>query len=647
VSMLTSKRTPSRMGVRGLSVLVVVAATTVGLPVLPGATASPPKLEPVEVDVPGWESVPATAAANVQRPRPEGVSPSGGPPADSTSGGASEVDADALEPTIEEWSVSDPIEAGDVVMVGADWGGDRDVTTQARTLVDGVWSDWIDLDLPDGGPDPGTEEAARAKPVTEPLWIGDADAFQLRTTAEPDELVVPALEAEGDLDFQASAPPFAPAADAASPQPPIVTRAQWGADESIRRGSPTFASSARFAVVHHTAGSNTYSCSQSASIVNGIYRWHVLNNGWNDVGYNFMVDKCGTIFEGRAGGVDRAVVGAHAGGWNTGSVGVSILGNFDVSGETASTASRTAVRDLLAWKFDLHRIDPLGSVTITGGGAQTSRYPSGTTLTVPTIVGHTLLNFTACPGVNFYGYVRDGNLGREVRARMDQFLPMPVGATPLTGDFNGDGVTNTGYRAGPEFVLRMTDGRVVRFSWGRSSDIPLMGDWNGDGRDTIGLFRDSEWLLRNDNSRGDVQIRFHYGRGTDTPLVGDWNGDGRDTAGVRRGWEWILRSQPRGGPADIRFHYGRSTDTPLVGDWNGDGRDTAGVHRGWEWILRSGLSGPADIRFNYGRATDSPVLGDWNRNGAKGMGVNRDGLWLLRNDLAAGTVHHQLTWSAR
>jgi hypothetical protein len=225
--------------------------------------------------------------------------------------------------------------------------------------------------------------------------------------------------------------------------------------------------------------------------------------------------------------------------------------------------------------------------------------------------------------------------------------PMPVGATPLTGDFNGDGVTNTGYRAGPEFVLRMTDGRVVRFSWGRSSDIPLMGDWNGDGRDTIGLFRDSEWLLRNDNSRGDVQIRFHYGRGTDTPLVGDWNGDGRDTAGVRRGWEWILRSQPRGGPADIRFHYGRSTDTPLVGDWNGDGRDTAGVHRGWEWILRSGLSGPADIRFNYGRATDSPVLGDWNRNGAKGMGVNRDGLWLLRNDLAAGTVHHQLTWSAR
>ena len=71
-----------------------------------------------------------------------------------------------------------------------------------------------------------------------------------------------------------------------------------------------------FAVVHHTAGSNSYTAAQSAAIVRAIELYHVKGNGWNDIGYNFLVDKYGQVFEGRIGGIERNVVGAHAEGFN-------------------------------------------------------------------------------------------------------------------------------------------------------------------------------------------------------------------------------------------------------------------------------------------------------------------------------------------
>jgi hypothetical protein len=226
--------------------------------------------------------------------------------------------------------------------------------------------------------------------------------------------------------------------------------------------------------------------------------------------------------------------------------------------------------------------------------------------------------------------------------------PMPVGASPLVGDFNGDGVTNTGYRAGTEFVLRMTDGRVVRFWWGLPTDVPIMGDWNGDGRDTIGLIRGREWLLRNSNNRGTVDLRFSYGHPSDTFIAGDWNGDGRDTPGVRRGWEWILRTSPGAGPADLRFGFGQPTDIPVVGDWNGNGVTTVGVVRGNIWLLRDANSrGPVTYDFLYGAASDTPVAGNWNSNGRHGVGLNRRGSWLLRYEPSSGPVDLRLNWSSQ
>ena len=182
--------------------------------------------------------------------------------------------------------------------------------------------------------------------------------------------------------------------------PLIITRASWHADEKIRRRKkPAYADALRFAVVHHTAGSNSYSRAQSASIVRGIERYHVLANGWDDIGYNFLVDKYGQVFEGRWGGVDRNVVGAHAQGFNQGSVGVALIGTYDSASITP--AARAALIRLLAWRLDVAHVDPLSTFSWRSTG--NPKYPAGRMVTLRTISGHRDTGFTTCPGSQLYG----------------------------------------------------------------------------------------------------------------------------------------------------------------------------------------------------------------------------------------------------
>ena len=84
--------------------------------------------------------------------------------------------------------------------------------------------------------------------------------------------------------------------------PAIIPRSGWNADEKIRRATPSFAPVLRLALVHHTAGANGYTAAQSPAIVRAIELYHVKGNGWNDIGYNFLVDRFGKVFEGRYGG---------------------------------------------------------------------------------------------------------------------------------------------------------------------------------------------------------------------------------------------------------------------------------------------------------------------------------------------------------
>ena len=132
------------------------------------------------------------------------------------------------------------------------------------------------------------------------------------------------------------------------------------------RAKPSVVDRLEFAVVHHTAGRNGYSPSESAAIVRGIELFHVKGNGWNDIGYNLLVDRYGTVFEGRGGGIDRNVVGAHAEGFNTGSVGVALIGDY--SGTSVPKPAEDALARLLAWRLDIAHIDPLSTLTHASGG---------------------------------------------------------------------------------------------------------------------------------------------------------------------------------------------------------------------------------------------------------------------------------------
>ncbi|MEU6664102.1 peptidoglycan recognition protein [Streptomyces sp. NPDC046821] len=181
-------------------------------------------------------------------------------------------------------------------------------------------------------------------------------------------------------------------------RPGIVTRKGWGADESIRERDFVYTSKVKAAFVHHSATGNNYTCAQAPSVIRGIYRYHVKSMGWRDIGYNFLVDKCGTIYEGRAGGVAKPVMGAHTLGFNTNSMGIAVLGTF------ASTAPPAAavkgIADLTAWKLGLYGVNPSGKTYLTSAGG--NLYRKGTNVRLNVISGHRDGFATECPGRLLY-----------------------------------------------------------------------------------------------------------------------------------------------------------------------------------------------------------------------------------------------------
>lgn len=223
----------------------------------------------------------------------------------------------------------------------------------------------------------------------------------------------------GDAGAAASLGPLDPVATATIAPPKIISRAAWGADESIRTGKPGFATISRLHV-HHTADPGN-GLADPAAAVRGIYRYHVESQGWSDIGYNFVIDEAGRVYEGRwaqsysDGGThdgedDRGlgVIGAHTGGYNTGSVGVALLGNFQF-GAQAKPAAVDSLVDLLAWKASVHEIDPMARV-------EARKFDGSETRTVHTIGGHRDYGTTSCPGQTFYDTL--GTVRERVRQRL-------------------------------------------------------------------------------------------------------------------------------------------------------------------------------------------------------------------------------------
>lgn len=189
------------------------------------------------------------------------------------------------------------------------------------------------------------------------------------------------------------------------PEPTIVSRAGWGADESLSPDPSEYNADVKAVFVHHTAGSNDYACADSASVVRGIYAYHTQTEKWNDIGYNFLVDKCGTIFEGRKGGVDLPVLGAHTYGWNRESTGIAVLGDYNAAG--ASAAALTSVARIAAWKLGQYGVAPDSTVQLKAGATQKNlagtSFTAGSLYTFNRISGHRDGYATECPGTSLYG----------------------------------------------------------------------------------------------------------------------------------------------------------------------------------------------------------------------------------------------------
>ncbi|WP_371662030.1 peptidoglycan recognition protein [Streptomyces sp. NBC_00280] len=183
------------------------------------------------------------------------------------------------------------------------------------------------------------------------------------------------------------------------PRPRIVTRRGWGADENLRERGFVYTKKVKAAFVHHTASGNKYWCSDAPSLIRGIYRYHVESSGWRDIGYNFLVDRCGNIYEGRAGGLAKPVMGAHTLGFNTDSMGIAVLGTFVSS--KPSKASVGAIARLTAWKLGLYGVNPNGKTYLKSGGG--NLYPKGKNVRLNAISGHRDGFATECPGRLLYG----------------------------------------------------------------------------------------------------------------------------------------------------------------------------------------------------------------------------------------------------
>ncbi|GGW89769.1 N-acetylmuramoyl-L-alanine amidase [Streptomyces lomondensis] len=593
---------------------------------------------------------------------------------------------------------------------------------RTRGLESRRWSGWQKLSAEPGQADGAERERAALRGGTESLWTGDADGVEVRVVnadgteaggqpagmdvklldpgtdpkggirpaAYAEETPVPATTeptapTESATPTETAAPPGTPAptgtpSDTASPtastspsptstvpaprpstvvRPPVITQAEWGASTDYD-GTPAYGTQIKAAVIHHTGmdSDNTLSCGQSRARLRSIQQEHFAR-GYYDIGYNFLVDRCGQIFEGRSGGMDLPVTGAHDVGFNTDTVGISYLGNFETA--QPSRAALDAMARIVAWKFGMYGIDPTGKVTLTSGVDQNvdgNKIPKGQSVTLPRVFGHKDTNYTACPGKNLYPKL----------SQLASLAKTPgISHALATSDYNRDGISDlvagTPRVSGGVGTLTVVpggiDGPVTsarRTLTQNSSGVPgtseggdnfgtstAWGDVNGDGYADLAVGAPGEDDTSGHADRGAVTVL--YGPGLDsgfsystsgvtstgaklgsTVAVGDFNGDGRAdvfSAGTGKGGNWNARLT--GGATG----YGTLTTATgsvsfldaAAGDFNRDGyadialnyRDTGGIGR----VVRfagsaTGLTKAGVLSVKGGR---SLAAGDVNGNG--------------------------------
>ncbi|MBO8190421.1 N-acetylmuramoyl-L-alanine amidase [Streptomyces oryzae] len=253
------------------------------------------------------------------------------------------------------------------------------------------------------GADTGTEPVTGTEPGTdpgaEPKTDPGADPGTGAETGAPTAQTESGATVLPELSKEATQTRYPTSQSLVGPRPRIVTRKGWGANEKLREAGHAYTKTVKAAFVHHTAMSNVYACKQAPSIIRAMYRYHVKSSKWRDIGYNFLVDKCGTIYEGRAGGVAKPVMGAHTYGFNSNSTGIAVLGSFDK--HRPSKRAVDAVAKLTAWKLGLFGVGADGKTWLKSGGG--NKFRKGQKVSFHTVSGHKDGYVTDCPGARLYG----------------------------------------------------------------------------------------------------------------------------------------------------------------------------------------------------------------------------------------------------
>ncbi len=306
--------------------------------------------------------------------------------------------------------------------IGLTWSGPA-ASASLRYRSNGTWSDWksVDVDSPDAADAPTDMQKAETI-ATEMTWVGSADQYQVRypttATAVKVQLVRDRVETS-----TVTGPQPAGAAPAEPGGPPIHSRAEWGARAGTQ--APEYGTKVQVVFVHHTVNSNNYGPGDVPAMVRAIQAYHMDANGWSDIGYNFLVDRYGGIWEGRAGGTDQPVIGAQTGGLNTDSTGIAVIGDFTSTAPTE--ASVNSVAQVAGWKLSLGSMNPFGTSVLTSrGNPDNLKYPPGSQGVFNNISGHRDGWFTECPGNYLYNRLPD------IRARAAAWYPNVPGSVDST-----------------------------------------------------------------------------------------------------------------------------------------------------------------------------------------------------------------------
>lgn len=316
--------------------------------------------------------------------------------------------------------------------IGVVWNRDTDEkikSVRVRVKEQQGWSEWNTVNIMDQAT--GSDKSPLTG--TDPLFTKDATGYEVEVVTEsgnaPAGLSVSAIDpGDGELDTElpalvdeaentqvatlssARVPTESQGAPAATTQtatlasatsnrlkPTIVSRAAWGADEKITSSQPQSAK-LQAMYLHHTATTNDYTQSSSPAQIRAIHLYHTVTLGWGDIGYQFLVDKYGTVYEGTRGSIDGLPQGAHAYGFNYNTIAITALGNYSATenGAKPSSAMTNRITQVLAWKSSQHGMNPNSTVTYTSGG--NSWYRAGTKVTLPTFIPHNRTSDTGCPG---------------------------------------------------------------------------------------------------------------------------------------------------------------------------------------------------------------------------------------------------------